>query len=193
MVIIIVMLSKEEYQKLKNRDPDAFQKIFSVYRKHIFNYLKLKVNGNIHTAEDLLSEVFISALENVPGLKDRKKLSSWLLRIANNKFNDYLRKKYREAKYFDKLELETNCGVYEDDMDTILLNKERIVLLNIALENLKSMHKELIIMKYLNEESVKDIALKIGKTDNAVLAILFRAKKALKKEVIKLSKDFYHQ
>lgn len=190
MVIIIVELSKKDFEKLKNRDPLIFKKLYNEYKNNVFVYLNIKSGGNTMMAEDILSDVFHSALEYCPKLKHSKNLSGWLIMIANNRFADYLRRQYRDRKYSDIVKSDFAAKEHEADYNEKLENDEKTLMLNMALKNLKPVHKDFINMKYLEEKSVKEIAGIVKMNENAVLAKLFRARKALKREIKKLSKDF---
>jgi RNA polymerase sigma-70 factor (ECF subfamily) len=185
-----VILSTEEFRKLKERDPIIFKKLYNRYKNHIYIYLNLKTGGNSLMAEELLSDVFHSALVCVPKLRNSKNLAGWLLQIANNRFYDYLRRSYREKKHREKLKEEIHLVKQEDTIEERIIRKERTLLLNMALENIKPEHKNIVIMKYLEERPVKEIASIIERSENAVLALLHRAKKSLKREIKRLAKDF---
>ncbi len=57
----------------------------------------LRKCGNIYDAEDLTQETLLAALSYMSRGKDIKDMKAWLLVVMGRKFNDMLRKKYRQA------------------------------------------------------------------------------------------------
>jgi RNA polymerase sigma-70 factor (ECF subfamily) len=68
-----------------------------LYRRNatpIFNYLYSRVR-NVADAQDLTSQTFVSALENLSRLHDLQKFTPWVFTIARNKAFDFFRKSQR--------------------------------------------------------------------------------------------------
>jgi RNA polymerase sigma-70 factor (ECF subfamily) len=79
-----------------------------LYRRNatsVFYYLYSRVR-NVADAEDLTSETFVSALKNLPRLRDPRKFTPWVFTIARNKAFDYFRQSQRRptARYDEELE-----------------------------------------------------------------------------------------
>ncbi len=85
---------------MKSNHPlDLEQSFDQLYRENLrpplFQYLYSRVQ-DIHLAEDLCSQTFISAFESLDRLKSPDKFKPWLFTIARNKANDHFRKLKRQ-------------------------------------------------------------------------------------------------
>ncbi|MCG8570342.1 MAG: RNA polymerase sigma factor [Spirochaetes bacterium] len=187
-MIIIIFFADDDLKKIKKRDPIIFQKIYEEYGKKIYNYLLIKTNGDQDAAEELSAETFYSVLKSAPKLKKIKGLQAWIFQIASRRFNDHLRKKYKEKIIIEKSNGQQTLS--NDHLDDLML-KEKILMLNMALENLNDQYKKVIKLKYIEHKSQKEIAQIINKSVVAVESLLFKARKKLKTELKKNNRDFF--
>ncbi len=196
-MIIFIVFTNEDLGNIRRRDPMIFEKIFREYHSKIYNFLIIKTLGNTHAAEDLLSETFNSALVFAPKLSDARNIQGWLLRIANNKFIDYYRKQKVRKRYISSYHTEAGIADVPDarvaasgqPVDKIL-EKEKYLMLELALKSLNPEYAVLLELKYLKDKKNAEIARITGKSLSAVTSSLFRAKKQLKKVLSKLIKEY---
>lgn len=170
--------------KVKNKDPEAYGKIYDQYSEKIYRFIFFKVS-NIQEAEDITSEVFLKAWQY---LVDRDKnetienLNAFLYTVARNSIIDFYRKKSKEAAN----EAEFNHDVVGQVADESQDIEEKIIIgsemqtIQDAIKDLKEEYRELITLRYLNELSIKEIASILDKSRGAVRVSLFRATKTLK-------------
>ena len=69
----------------------AFEQILRRYQRPIISLL-IRLTGDAALAEDLAQEAFVKAFRNLAAFDPRRRLSSWLFRIAHNTGIDALRK-----------------------------------------------------------------------------------------------------
>ena len=93
---------------------------------------------------------------------------------------DYLRKQYSEEKKNNKLFEEEKMS---PDVSEEIIKKEKIVTLHIALDNVKEKYALVLKKKYLENKSQKEIAESLGISVTAIESLLYRARRALKKEL----------
>lgn len=179
----------QDFIKLKKRDPETLDKMYSLYKDNIYNYLLIKTRGNYTIAEDLFSETVQTAITSVHKLKNNKSLLGWLLKIASNKYNDYIRKQITEHKYLNKLD---NEEAYTENYAEKIAQNEKTLLLEMAMDTINPKYKDILTMKYLEARSQKEIAAMTGKNIKAIESLLSRARSALKKELSKLSKEYFN-
>ncbi|HET6991681.1 MAG TPA: RNA polymerase sigma factor, partial [Bacteroidia bacterium] len=82
---------------LKAGEREAFQALFGLYRKQVYN-ICLGLLQHAHDAEDVAQEVFIEVFKSAEKFRGDAKLSTWLYRIAYNKCLDHLRSKNRNKR-----------------------------------------------------------------------------------------------
>jgi RNA polymerase sigma-70 factor (ECF subfamily) len=185
-MIIIIIFTDEDLEKIKVRDPETFKKLYEEYGKKVYNFLLIKTNGDEIMADELASQTFFSVLESAPKLKKIQGIQTWIFRIASRRFCDSLRKKYREKEYIEKNNEEV---ISQDNQIEDLMLKEKVLMLNLALDNLDENYKKALQLKYNENKSQKEIAKILDRSISAVESLLFKARKKLKVELSKIAKD----
>jgi len=173
------MKSEEEIliNKAKNSDHAAFQALYDRYVTQIYRFVFLKV-GQKQDAEDITQHVFVSAWENLSSYEYRGfPFSSWLYRIASNATVDHFRIHHHtvdiEAVPEEYLGSEENG---ESTIDTII----GIEAIKAKLAKLEPDQQNVLIMKFVEDKSNKEIADALQKTEGAIRVIQHRALKQLK-------------
>lgn len=181
---------KQILSRLKNRDKEAFIKIYddNVSEIHRFVYFKI---GNREEANDLTSMIFLKTWNYIQNktLEDAKTLRALLYKIARTSIVDY----YRETgnKFTVSLDDEENHidVVDETESPSDRLDQEsNLALIKKMLPLLKEEYREVIIMKFINDLSLDEIADISGKSKGNVRVLLHRALSALKELVGKEQK-----
>jgi RNA polymerase sigma-70 factor (ECF subfamily) len=188
MVIIILILTDEEFSLLKKQDVHIFEKIFNEYGKSIYNFLIIKTQCHYDDAQDILNDTFLSAFESTHTLQSKKNIRSWLIKIAHRRYYDLIRKRFRIKKYQD---LQKDCIRPQEDIHEKIHKKQKALLFRMAMDNINPTYKSIITMKYLDEKKITDIARELNRTESSVINIINRAKKALTKEMKKIAENFF--
>ena len=174
-------IEKALYSKLKNKDKEAFIKAYDLYLDHIYRFIFFKVKDK-EDAEDLTSHVFLKTWDYVQNnkLSDYKTLKALLYKVARNIVIDHYRKTSQQASV--KLDSMENIGVIDEKQDIkskLELTSDLAGIMDNLME-LKAEYREVIMLKYINELSVAEIADILEKSKGNVRVQLFRALKALK-------------
>jgi RNA polymerase sigma factor (sigma-70 family) len=186
-----VILTKEEFKRLKNRDPEIFKKLYLNYKLIVLNYLNIKTKGNSQIAEELFNEVFYSAFESVPGLKNQENLQGWIIKIAHNKYCDYIKSIYKKKRIEEKVKSQVIVQKESASIDTELMEKEKLTILKMALEKIEPEYRRILTLKYIENKKIKAIAAEFAKSNKAAESLLFRAKRALRRELKKISRVYF--
>ena len=139
------------------------------------------LNRQKELAEDLTQETFYRAFKNIHSFNKQASMSTWLLKIARNATYDHFRRK-RIIQFFGfgKGELEdTNAPLPEEK----LVKKDEASRLYNALSTLKKDYRDVLILRKINESSIKETAYILGWTETKVKSTMARAFAALKKEM----------
>lgn len=165
-------------QKAQRGNKEAFGALYDHYLPQIYRFVLLKV-GRREDAEDLTHHVFLSAWEHIRRYEHRGfPFSSWLYRIAGNAVIDH----YRTARHHQNIdavpeEMFAEADTTSETVDTAL-SAHRV---HAVLLKLEPDQQSVLIMRFINELSNKEIAEALGKTEGAVRVIQHRALKQLKK------------
>ncbi len=135
--------------------PD-YEEIYSRYHDKVLYYIKGKVSV-AEDAEDLCSEVFTKVYENLEKYDESLAgISTWIYRIAHNAVIDH----YRKQKPSE--ELSEELASLDDDIEEGLLKKENLKTLSAALKSLSEKDRAIIIYRYYDGLSLKEVAEKLG-------------------------------
>jgi RNA polymerase sigma factor (sigma-70 family) len=183
---------KEEIEGLvliaQKGDHDAFSKLYDIFIDPIYRYIFFRVKSE--DAEDILETLFMKVWEHLKQYKRKKNksFSAWVFRIAHNLVVDY----YRASKKHATSELTSQIADKNRNHDPLKntqdnLDKDK---LKIALAKLKKQYQEIIVYKFVNELSNKEISQILSKSEGSLRILQFRALKALKKELKDLGMDY---
>ena len=165
----------------------AFGKLYDQFVDRIYRYIYFRVPKD--DVEDLTEMVFLKAWEKIHQYKfGRKSFSAWVFRIAHNLVVDT----YRFNKNKEVSELSPNVPEHRREHNPIKVTEHGLhsQYLKDALGNLKPHYKQIVILKFINELSNKEIADVLGKSEGSVRILQFRALKALRVEMEEIGLDF---
>lgn len=173
------------YLKLRQKDKEAFIKAYDNYIDDIYRFIYFKV-GKKEDAEDITSLVFLKSWDYIQNnkLEDYKTLKAFFYKVARNAVIDH----YRKNSGQENISLDREDGsidVVDDKSDlekTFDLKMDYDQLMS-AMNELKGEYREVLMLKYINELSIKEIADILEKDNGNVRVLIFRAIGALKKIV----------
>lgn len=176
----------------RKSNEENFKKIYEANFNYVYSFIYSRVAANKEVTEDIVQETFLSAFKGETKFKGISSYKTWLCGIARNKILNY----YRDSIKNDKLSYidELDCMENTVDVEMSVINDEsRKIVLN-TLNNIKPVYSCALILKYMDEYSVKEIAEFLCKTPKSIDGILQRAKVSFKKEYIKiLGKESYER
>ena len=167
--------------RIKQSDKDAFIRAYDLYVDQLYRFIYFKV-GNREEAEDLCSAMFLKTwhyiLEN--SLKDQMTLKALFYKISRNLIIDH----YRKTKGKETMSLDDEKGIKITDEKQNLNNdielKADLLVLESKLPELKDEYREVIILRFINELSIKEIAEVLDKSRGNVRILIYRSLNALK-------------
>ncbi|MEK7193222.1 MAG: RNA polymerase sigma factor [Patescibacteria group bacterium] len=155
----------------------AFGLLYDYYQPRIYRFVLIKVSQR-EEAEDLTHQVFLSAWQNIATYRHRGyPFSSWLYRIARNQIIDFYRTGKKESRLDD---IDPDYFITEARAEFDLDTKLQLGRVQQAIQKLKPEHQDVIIMRFIEEMSSKEVAAAIEKTEGAVKLIQHRALKQLR-------------
>jgi RNA polymerase sigma-70 factor (ECF subfamily) len=153
-------------------EASAFGLLYSHYHPKIFRFVYLKV-GRREEAEDLTHHVFLKAWQNIENFKLRGfPFSSWLYRMARNQVIDSYRTKKPEASID---EIDPDSLKSNEAIETSLDQKLNFQTVRQAILKLKPEHQDVIIMRFVEDLSVKEVSQALKRSEGAVKLLQHRA------------------
>jgi RNA polymerase sigma-70 factor (ECF subfamily) len=174
-----------EIKRLNTLDPSAIAAIHDRYFPEIFRFARFRVSDEV-TAEDIAGDVFVRLLEAVHhGNGPHTNLRGWLLRTAANVVNDHFRKIYNRPREDSAEVLEISSDLFLTQSDPVILSDqaERSRLIRSAISELTEAQKMVITLRFGNRFSLAETARLMGKSENTIKSLQFRAMASLRKKL----------
>jgi len=170
-------LKKEADERLlieaAQQDPARFADLYEINFERVYAYAVKHVRDRAE-AEDLTADVFHLALANLNRFEWRGiSFAAWLFRIAANLISDRRQRSGREMQ--DDAVLES-AQVSPAEIEEA---ERRATLYRLA-ETLPAEQKRVVVLRFVEQKSIKEVASAIRKTEGAVKQLQFRALSTLK-------------
>ena len=162
------------------KDPEAFGVIYDTYVQQIYRFIYFKV-PSAEQAEDLTSETFLKAWQYLKEKREVSHLQALLYKVARSVVIDYYRTTSSERETVSLEETvsnESTTFASEKFLRDTEVQFDTTAVLE-KLRGLKEDYREVVIMKYLDELTTREIATVLGKSTSNVRVLLHRATKAL--------------
>ncbi|GJM33243.1 MAG: DNA-directed RNA polymerase sigma-70 factor [Saprospiraceae bacterium] len=125
-------------------------------------------------AQDATQEIFTKIFLNLSRFSEKSRFSTWVYSITYNYCIDFIRRKKKQKNLFSD-EIENAPDLADEIPDEALLQME-VRQLKKVLEEVADGDRAILLMKYQDDMSIKEIADILGKTESAIKMQLKRAK-----------------
>lgn len=153
--------------------PEELEQIYAAYCREVYLYA-LSLCADAYEAEELTSDTFFKALLLLDETSDTVKF--WLFKVCRNLFFDRVRRR----KKHPAAPLETSGAVVEDTAWEYLLKREEARQLYRCIMKLPERPREIVLMFYVMNYSIREIAELTKRPAGAVKTALCRARIRLK-------------
>ena len=169
--------------RAKGGDKSAFETLYNEYKNKVY-FFALRYVKSTGIAEDMTSETFVTALENISALRQNESFVGWLYTICYNKCIARLKAENKLEYFDDDEELSPDSPVmlpedYAENNDIKCRLREMI-------DSLEPSQRSAIILFYYKDMSLKEIAAALGINESSAGVKLHRARKHIKKRLEKL-------
>jgi RNA polymerase sigma-70 factor (ECF subfamily) len=148
--------------KYLNGDKEAYTEIVNRYLKLILNFV-YRLIGNQKEAEDITQDVFLKSWKSLKRFDTKKSFRTWIFSIARNAAIDYLRK--RKDVPISLFDSDDGNNVIEDNLtdeelkpDELYALTENKIHIEKIMNELSIVQKQVIMLKYMNEMSLSEVA-----------------------------------
>jgi len=165
-------------RRLKFMEVDLEQ-LYVDHSDTVYRFVYLLVRQK-ETAEDLTQDTFYKAYKNLHHFNNQSSVLTWLLKIARNVTYDHFRRK--KIIQFFKWGNENDIDTQNPSPESTAEKNEELSQLYAALSRLKKDYRDVLILRKVNECSIKETAFILGWTEAKVKTKMSRGFEALRKE-----------
>ena len=156
------------------KDPARFAELYENHFERVYAFVVRRV-GNRAETEDLTAEVFHHALANLKRFEWRGiPFAAWLFRIAANLISDRWQRTGRRSCG------RRDAGSSAQASTAEIKEVERRATLFRLVDTLPAEQRRVVVLRFVEEKSIKEVAREIRKTEGAVKQLQFRALTSLR-------------
>ena len=170
-----VSLTAADLAGARRREPGAVTRVYTAYAPALFRFFLAAV-GDRPTAEDLTSDVFKSAIEDLPRFRGPvEALGGWLFQIARHDLYDYRRRQARRlVQPLDDLLEEAALAGGVMDPEELALDRVEGDRVLAALRQLTPDQREVLLLRLVANLTALEVAGILNKSTDAVKALQHR-------------------
>jgi RNA polymerase sigma-70 factor (ECF subfamily) len=182
-------------------DPEVLRRFEELTLPHLKSLygLAVRLTGNGTTAEDLVQETYLKALQAFPTLRNPERVRSWLFQILSRLVTDQRRAGEREVLMGDPNELDRfslyeliadeDPFPYSDDLHEDFLARFQDEEVRRALMTLSAEYRVPLVLMYAEGMSYRELATTLGCPLGTVMSRLHRGRKILERELWECAKQ----
>ena len=172
----------------QNGNEEAFEMLLHRHKSKLYTAIYLIVKDR-YTAEDLLQETFVKAINTIRGgrYNEEGKFQPWISRIAHNLAIDHFRrnKRYPEIILEDGSRVFNSMEFAEESMESKQVLRDTRTKLRDFIKELPVEQKQVLIMRHYLQMSFQEIAERTGVSINTALGRMRYALINLRKKMVK--------
>jgi RNA polymerase sigma-70 factor (ECF subfamily) len=162
--------------RARDGDEDALRLLYLRYADSVFAYVRSMIPDE-HEAEDITQTVFARLSRRLQRYEPRRvPFGAWITTVARNAAIDHLRAK-RMVPCEQALDPET---AHED------LSHDRLADIRAALAALSDVQREVLVLRFVAGMGIKEVAQRLGRSEQAIDALQHRARGRLRAELTRL-------
>jgi len=178
-------------KKVKKGDFEAFEHLMKFQGQKALKTAYL-ITGKKHIAEECVQEAFVQCYQKIYQLKNPQAFESWFYRILTRICYDYIKRNKNNISLEALKEAGQDFHSEKDDTEEIYEEKELKKFLINSLYTLDPNYRTIIILKYYQEFSIKEIAKIMKLPEGTVKSRLHRGIKKLEEKLKKLHLSTYY-
>ena len=156
-------------------DERAFDAWYAAMLPSVYGYLLHRCGRDAQTAEELTQETFVAAVRSRHTFRGAE-TRPWLIGIARHRLLDHLRREARRERTFLRIFAKERPSVVwlgSDEPDADLAA---------ALGRVPAAQRAALILRYVDDLPVREVARLLGRNEGAVESLLSRGRERLRRE-----------
>lgn len=167
-------------QQAQKGNLSAVGSLYEIHYPGIYQYLYYRV-GDTHVAEELTGEVFLKMVHALPNFRaSNGAFKSWLYAIARNMAIDH----YRRSSVRSDLAFDDDLGLASETAGDAVELKLTQAALQQALQDLPELQRDIIILRFIEDLSMDEVAALLHKTYDSIKSLQRRALNSLRQALV---------
>ncbi|MHC4396725.1 MAG: RNA polymerase sigma factor [Planctomycetota bacterium] len=180
-------------RKLKKMDERAWEVFCREYWLPLVAFVQFRFGCNREKSEEIVQMTFIRCVKSIKNFKpSRGRLLNWLQAISKNEAHTLVgqERKQLATKTLSFSSVTTTDGILEK-IDTVALSEEIVakeeiqLLIHETIAELYSRYRKVLILKYVENRKVAEIAAMLDQSEKAIESLLSRSRQAFRKVFLK--------
>jgi RNA polymerase sigma-70 factor, ECF subfamily len=186
--------SPEEVALVRSMKQPGSGAVDEIYRRHsqkLYRFIYWRVGESAEEAEELTLESFLSAIKLCDTYEGNVGVFAWLCGIAKLRIIDFHRrrkrgKRGRGSKDLSLDQLDPERQTCSRSLDQVIERISASQVVDTALATLAEHEREALLLQHIEGLTLREIAVTLGRSEDAVDALLRRAKAKFKDSLLKL-------
>ena len=166
----------ELLEEIKDGMAEAFDQLMQKYQQQVYRIVFGIVKERDY-ALDIVQDIFIKVYQNLDKFRGECQFKTWLIRITFNESYNWIRS-HKQQESFEDFDFFSDN---ESNQEEKYLTRELHNILMHSLDHLNRKYRKVMVLRYYEAYSVKDIADILNCSEGVVKNILFRSLQKLKK------------
>jgi len=177
-VIDLTFTDEQLVNEYINGDNNCLGKLYERYYKKVYHKC-LSFTRNPDEANDIAQDILMKAFANITSFKGKSKFATWLFAITKNHCIAYSRE--RKNIHFENIIYNENLAEEPTDLNERELYEQRELILDCMLKDIRETERKMLILKYQQNYSIKDLQKELNISASAVKMRLQRARQKVQK------------
>jgi RNA polymerase sigma-70 factor (ECF subfamily) len=174
-------LQQDLLHRAASGESAAARSLLEVTGPVVYGFVFPRVGGAREVAEDVTQATYLEAIRSAANFRGDSALETWLCAIARRQIAKHYESERRRDRLERKLRLVASEPVEDEELDEeAVVDGESLIA---ALGRLPALHRQVLVMKYMDGLSVESIAADIGRSKIQIQSLLQRARAGLKREL----------
>jgi RNA polymerase sigma-70 factor (ECF subfamily) len=162
------------------KDRKAAARLVAAHIDAVYSYVRHRLSPHADVVDDVVQDVFLAALKGLSSFEGHSSLRTWLVAIARHKIEDIYRQRLRVALTLDVDLTEDEPSSNEIPLDEQIDKARAGAKTRRVLERMPERYALILLWRYWEQRSTRDVAAAIGVTEKSVERLLARARAKFK-------------
>ena len=162
------------------KDRKAAARLVAANIDAVYAYARLRLAPHGDLVDDVVQDVFLAALNGLAAFEGQSSLRTWLIAIARHKIEDIYRQRLRAALALDLDSTDDEPTSNDIPLDEQIDKARASAKTRRVLERMPERYALILLWRYWEQQSARDVAATIGTSEKSVERLLARARAKFK-------------